>query len=505
LTAEGLPPTSDRGTRPENYQRALLPFLLVVSVLVGMVQFPSDDGLRHVGVAFNELRSWGEVYPHSVFSENPEYDPWWGYDKILRGLAAVLRPLGLPRLVAQEVVVKALSVGFLAAFLLLAVRRAGLPAKVRSRATLAAAAALITLFLSLPIARVLTVRPFVIGSLYLLFALSGGGALRGIVATGLLGLCYPYLFWIYTLPVAVAHLWRGDRRFGAGTLVLTAAAVAVQPPGFWGLLEGLARSEGVRAAITVKINEFKPITAEPLLAGAVILALLCVLPFLPAASRRMGVPHLLMVFFVPAAAKYVRYMIDVELVLLFVICSAGMVEPVATALEKIGAFWLERLRALGARLGRGRRGGAARDGDGVNLRPAIAVISLVLVAVLAGVATKRHRDDAGLALALEAIPKGSLVLTEFNLQYRLLFVRPDLRLVPSCELGFPTETILADYRRFFDEGDPCGLAKAIDATWFVGAESMPFNPEKTACLGRKAGRAEVYGGPAIALWRVGPG
>ena len=496
---------ADQSTRPENYRRALVVFTLVVSVFVGLVQFPSDDVLRHVGLAFGEPRSWGEVYPHSVFSENLQYNPWWGYDRVLRGLAAVIRPLGLPHIVAQTVVIDALSIGFLAAFLLLAVQRSGLAAEVRSRGTLAAAAALIASFLSLPIARVLTARPFVVGSLYLLFALSGGGALRGMVAAGILGVCYPYLFWVYTLPVAAAHLWRGDRRFGFGTLALTVAAVAVQPRGFWGLLEGLARSDGIRATLNVKIQEFKPITAAPSFAGAVILALLCVLPFLPAASRRMGVPHLLMIFFVPAAVKFVRYVIDVELVLLFVICSAGLIEPVAAALERIGSFWLGWLRELASRLGRGRPVAEAAGGDGVNLRPAIAVISLVLVAVLAGVASKRHRDDAGLARALEAIPKGSLVLTEFNLQYRLLFVRPDLQLVPSCELGFPSVTILADYRRFFDEGDPCGLAKTIDATWYVGPESIPLDPTKTACLGRKAGRVEVDSGPAIALWRVGPG
>ena len=183
-----------------------------------------------------------------------------------------------------------------------------------------------------------------------------------------------------------------------------------------------------------------------------------------------------------------RYLIDVEMVMLFVICAGGLIEPVAARLELVGTFWLERLRPLWARLGRGGPAAPASAGRGVNLRPAIAVTSLLLVALLAGVASERHRDDAGLAKVLETIPKGSLVLTTFNLQYRLLFVRPDLRLVPSCEMGFPTETILADYRRYLDKGDPCGLAQRIGAEWFVGPELMPFNPAKTSCLDRMAGR-----------------
>jgi len=210
-----------------------------------------------------------------------------------------------------------------------------------------------------------------------------------------------------------------------------------------------------------------------------------------------------MICFVPAALKYARYLIDVEVVLLFVICSAGLVEPLAPRLGVIGAFWVGRLRAIGARLGRGRPAAPASGRGGVNLRPAIAATTLALVAVLGGGATTRHRADAALAQLLDAVPKGSLVLTDFNLQYRLLFVRPDLRLVPSCELGFPAEAILPAYRRFFEDGDPCGLARAIDAAWFVGREHMPLDSEKTACLGRKAGRAEEKGHPAIVLWQVG--
>ena len=197
-------------------------------------------------------------------------------------------------------------------------------------------------------------------------------------------------------------------------------------------------------------------------------------------------------------------MIDVEMVMLFVICAAGLVEPIAARLERIGAFWLESLRTRWARLGRSRPVAPAPAGHGVNLRPAIAVTSLILVALLAGVASKRHKDDAGLAKVLEAIPKGSLVLTTFNLQYRLLFVRPDLRLVPSCEMGFPAETILADYRRYIDKGDPCGLAQRIGAQWFVGPELMPFDPAKTACLDHIAGRSRQQGDQSISLWLLSP-
>lgn len=502
--AAGTLPASDHSARPENYRRALFVFILVVTVAVGMFRFPSDDGLRHVGLAFSEPRTWGEVYPFSVYSENQGYDPWWGYDRFLRGCAAIMRPLMLPRIVAQSVVVKALSLCFIATFLVIVIRRAGLPEKVKSRGTLVAAAMLSLLFLSLPITRVLSVRPCVPGTLYLLFALAGGGLLRGVATAGVIGLCYPYLFWIYTLPVAAAHFLRGDRRFSAGTVALTAAGIALQPHGFWIQLGALLRGYGTRDMITTKIVELQPLAAAPIPGTVVLLSLICLLPFLPAAARRVGVPHLVMLFFMPAAIKHQRYMIDVEMPLLFVICAAGLLDPVDAGLQRIGCFWLERLRALWARLSRGGHVVRAATGGEVNLRPAIVATALALAVVLVFVESRRLRADEELTTALEAVPKGSLVLTDFNLQFRLLFLRPDLRLVPSCEIGYPSKTILQEYRRYINEGEPCELAQAIGAEWFIGPELIPFDPDITTCLGRKTRRAEEQGRPAIALWKLPP-
>ena len=42
-----------------------------------------DDGLRHIAFAFNEdiMRSWGDVFPHSLFTS---YDPWFLWHKTLK-------------------------------------------------------------------------------------------------------------------------------------------------------------------------------------------------------------------------------------------------------------------------------------------------------------------------------------------------------------------------------------------------------------------------------------
>ena len=483
------------------YRRALTALMLVVAAFISLSSAPVDDALRHVGLAFAEHRSWGEVYPHSVFSQYPGYDPWWGFDLTLRRIAELAGILPLPRLTMQFLAVKTLSFALLAAFLLLAVRRAGVPREVRSPAGLVAAAALVGLFLAAPIARVLTVRPFILGTLYLLLALPGGGAVRGALSAGALAFFYPYLFWIYTLPVAAAHLVRGDRSYGAAAVAATVAAVAVQPADFWGLLRDLARSEAVRALIDVKITEFSPATQEPLLALLVILPLVCAMPFLPAASRRIGVPHLLMLFFAPAAVKYVRYLIDVELTMLFVVCAGGLLPRWIPVVERIGAFWEHAAHNALARLPVGRNPDRGRV-KVTNLRPWIGLGATALAVIVGLVGLERQGEYRDLEHALETIPPGSLVLTEFNPQYALLYVRPDLRLVPSCEIGFPAEAIRKPYIHFLNEGDPCALAAAVGADRFVSAGGLSLALEGTRCLERVDSPRLKGRFRSLALWKT---
>jgi hypothetical protein len=212
-----------------------------------------------------------------------------------------------------------------------------------------------------------------------------------------------------------------------------------------------------------------------------------------------------MLLFMPAAVMHVRYVIDVEMVLLFVAFSGGLVDPLAEKLERIGQFWIEQARSLKVRLERGRNAAETKAREGIDLRPTIIVSATVLVIMLAVVSFRRNREFEDIARALDAVPKGSLLLADFDLQFQLLFVRPDLRLVPSCEIGYPSQEILPEYRRFVNEGAPCELAKAIGAEWFVGQESPQYDPLRATCLGVKEGRAKQHKGPAIALWRIGPG
>lgn len=91
------------------FRKALWIALGVFVFLLGLHNFPLDDGLRHVGLAFGDSRSWGEVYPFSVFEAHRDYDPWYGYDLALRAGARAFARLPLPPLLPQFVLTKLLS------------------------------------------------------------------------------------------------------------------------------------------------------------------------------------------------------------------------------------------------------------------------------------------------------------------------------------------------------------------------------------------------------------
>ena len=60
--------------------RVFLLIFFIILILSSLLTFPIDDGLRHVGVAFEGISHWADVYPFSHFSEYSELSPWYGYD-----------------------------------------------------------------------------------------------------------------------------------------------------------------------------------------------------------------------------------------------------------------------------------------------------------------------------------------------------------------------------------------------------------------------------------------
>jgi hypothetical protein len=471
--------------------------LIALSVFIVLFRPPGDDGLRHLGVAFGEARSWGEVYPFSEFDGREGYDPWFGHDRVLRVLAHGLSWLPLSRLGQQAMASKLVSAIFVLLFLYLAVSRSRLTAEVKRPRDLAAAMLLVVLLLGYAIAvRLPLIRPFAYGTFYLVYVVHAEGALRGALSSGLLFFFYPYLAAIYTVPAAIAHLLRGSRAFAAATLAATGLAVALQPAGFWGLLAALMRADRLRATLTPQIGEFASALAHGGLCAAVVALLLLALPRFSAEARRLKPGHLLALLFVIPSLKHGRYLLDAVLPLIFMAFGREALRVFGEPLGQLGRSWLQliprRRSPAPAALPAPAPAGTRRR----SLLPLIVPLYLVVLAAGGLVGVRGHREAQRMQSLLGQVPAGALMLTEFNLQYLALYARPDLRIVPSSELGFASAEIVEEYRGFFNRGKVCPLARTISAAFFLESRGTYLDPRFAACL-RFAGEIGEY-----QLWKI---
>ena len=486
-----------------DYSKALWVALLVTVGFVALLTFPPDDGLRHVGLAFGPHRDWGSVYPHSVFALHGGYDPWWGYDHLLRLVARGLSALALPPLLAPFVLMKLLSLLFMVAFVALVIRRGRLAEASRDGRGFLLALGLVLLCLTNSLMRLSLARPFGFGTLFLLYTVGTRGWLRGLLSAAALTALYPYLAWIYTVPVALVGLWRGDRRFALGVAAATLGGALVQSGAFFSMQLALIRSDGLRSQFEIKIGEFTSFWTHLRFYGFFLGLALVLYPWL---ARREKVPAerwLLLLFLVPSV-RYVRYLLDVALPLLVVSYGAEVVGLLREPLGRLAAAWKARLPRRGApaqpeaqaQAQAQAETGAVPPAKGRSLWPVLTLLYVVAFGGASVIGLKEYVRLRHLAGDLAPVPRDALVLTEFDAQYELLLVRPDLRLVPSSELVFFAPAIRTEYLGFFNRGEVCPLARRIGATFFVERRGMYVDPQSASCLER------VPSSAALNLWRV---
>ena len=447
--------------------------LLIVVIGTCLYRFPSDDGLRHIGMAFGDFESWGDVYPFSQFEAFRNYDPWFGYDLTLRAVADCLQWTSLSPLLSRFLLAKVISFLFSLVFFYLVLQRSGILEEIKDRDTFTLAGIIIFVLLILSFLRITIIRPFAFGSFFLLYAVGQKGVVRGAVSSGVLMFFYPYLAWFYTIPAAFAHFVKGDKRFAAGAISLTLLFLYFQPPSFWGFQIALFQSDMVRNVINTKIGEFNS-TFNNLLFYLYLSLFLILFPLFSGEVKKLNVRNLLIIIYLLPALKYIRYFLDLTLPLVFVSFGREMLKVLIEPYRKFISYWAN---AFSLALQRLKLPEMVKTAESANIKPYLVIGYVFVFALLIHQGYEDFATFKKLRGDLSVIPVGSLVLSDFNLQYKILYLRPDLRIIPSCEMGFPEKGIKKEYIEFMNKGKVAALARKTGAEFFLEHRHMYVDPE----------------------------
>jgi hypothetical protein len=370
-------------------KRLFLLSLLVVVIGVCLYRSPADDGLRHVGMAFGDFKSWGEVYPFSIFERFQDYDPWFGYDYCLRVIASGLKLLPISESAIKFLLVKGLSFAFLSVFLWLVLSRSGIAEEIKDRDTFTVAYIILVLLLTLPFLRIMIIRPFAFGSCFLFYAVGRKGVIRGAASSAALMFFYPYLAWFYTIPVAFAHFFKGDKRFALGAIFVSILFLSLQPSSFWGFQAAIFKWGMVRNLLDCQIGELRSVFQYPFF-YIYLLGFFMLYPFFSSSAKKLNFNNLIILIYLLPALKYIRYFIDLILPMLFISFGRETLSVLLGPYKRLVSLWGEIFKAgfqqLRIKARPNRPAGKKKSKTGktrqANIKPYIALSYAVILCML---------------------------------------------------------------------------------------------------------------------------
>jgi hypothetical protein len=468
-------------------------FILVLSIILlfsCLLSFPTDDGLRHVGVAFEGISHWGDVYPFSYFSEYSDLSPWYGYDLILRRFLALLQYIPIQPATLKFFFVKFFSIILVLAVFVPIIRKSEILSEIENFQSLLLSTICIIFFLTNLFLRSMSLRPFIFGTIFLLYSFGKSGYLRGAAAAGALIFLYPYLSWFYILPVVFCHFLIGNRKYAVGALIVLVVFFLFQPLSFWNLQAGIFASGSFRKQMGANITELST-TFSSFYCGLVLIGLILSYPIFHVGRKKINYGDLLLLAYLLPSIIYIRTFMDVFLPLVFVTYSKNFMSILNPKLSSVKACWktfLEEVRSeIFAKLPPriliriNRLANSGRQST-VSLKPIILFLFAVLIAVVIKTNFDQLRVINETENLLSNIPQNSTILSSFNQQYKILFVRPDLKIIPSSEIGMPIRTIRDEYIAFFKLGQFKSLASKTAASYLIEAKEDYLDPRESRFL-----------------------
>jgi hypothetical protein len=471
--------------------------LVVVFIFPCAIHLSIDDGLRHISFAFSGGSNWADAYPFSNFSDYPEISPWFGYDMVLRGVAALLSRLPMDPLALKILLLKTLSLLFVFAALTPLVRASGIETELEDFSSILLALVCIFFFLTPVLTRAMIVRPFIFGTIFIAVSFRYKSFPTGFLSAAALIFLYPYLSWFYVLPVAAAHVLSGSRKFATGVLTAIGIFFALQPSSFWKFQIAIFSGGKIRNLLGVEISElaFAMESAfEVFTVAAAFLLYPMARRLVPSAGYGLA---LLCIYLVPTIL-YKRTFFDIFLPVSFMLYARPLLVYLKSLRPAVNESWRQFVEETKGRFAAHVRFRAkqSHESSGLNIRPVLIVLFACLIFIVGHINLKQARSAADDESRLASIPKNATVLTSFNQQYRIHFVRPDLKTIPSCDISWPSPSIFNEYRDFIKNGRFIELASLTSASHIVGAGDIHLDPAEGRYL------ETVVNNDTLKVWKI---
>jgi hypothetical protein len=467
----------------------LIVFLIILSFTC-FLSFPIDDGLRHVGVAFSGESIWGNVYPFSHFSDYPELSPWYGYDLVLRKCFSFLQDTPFEPSTLKFFFVKISSLIIVVSVFVVLILKSKILSEIESFQSLLLSTICVMVFLSLFLSRSMSLRPFIFGTIFLVYSFGQSGYLKGALSAGALIFLYPYLSWFYILPVVFCHFLNGNKKYAAGALIVLAAFLLFQPLSYWNLQAGIFASGSIRNQMDTNITELS-LTFSSFYCVLVLISLILSYPFSHIGRKKLNYGDLLLLAYLLPSMIFIRTFIDMFLPLAFVTYSKSFIAILNPKLSSTKVYWKTFLGEVRSevfaklpqriliRLKRIENSGRRSD---ISPKPIILILFAVVFAFMLKINFDQLKAINETEELLSNIPRNSTILSSFNQQYDILFVRPDLKIIPSSEIGMPSHSIRDEYILFFKSGQFKNLASKTSASYLIEANEIYLDPRESQFL-----------------------
>jgi hypothetical protein len=305
------------------------------------------------------------------------------------------------------------------------------------------------------------------------------------------------------LPVAFSHFLIGDKKFAYGSLTIITLFLLLQPLAFWKLQAGLFASGGVRKEIEVNITELS-FTLGSFYGILIFSGVLLSIPYLHKIKRSIDYCDLLIIIYLLPSIIYIRTFIDIFMPLAFVAYSKLLMSITKPKLSIFVNNWKDFIRDLSCikyllkhHLNRKQKVASKRSRlTNLSLKPLLIFFYIVVIIFTLKTNYDQFETLRETEKLLAVIPNSQTILISFNQQYQILFLRPDLKVIPSSEIGMPSSQIIAEYINFFKLGRFKDLSDKTGATYLIEGKDIYIDPRESKHL-------ELIGGhKKLKIWKI---